>query len=89
MESSSVKSYVERNFSQMESDLKVFSKMRVFIFNSEHSGYQMESLKKAFFQIAKKKKNAKGQVPNIMEIVPSYLKKMTDFGPSFLDSYKI
>jgi hypothetical protein len=60
MEYSSVKSYVERNFSQMESDFEVFSKRRVFIIHSERSGYPMESLKKAFYRIAKKKKNAKG-----------------------------
>jgi hypothetical protein len=44
----------------MESDFEVFSKRRVFIIHSERSGYPMESLKKAFYRIAKKKKNAKG-----------------------------
>jgi hypothetical protein len=75
MEYSSVKSFVERNFSQMESDFEVFSKRRVFIIHSELSGYPMESLKKAFSQTAKKKKNVMGLVPNLMAIVPSHFMK--------------
>ena len=44
----------------MESDFEVFSKRSVFIIHYERSGYPIESLMKAFYRIAKKKKNAMG-----------------------------
>jgi len=56
---SSVKSYVEKNFSKMESDFEVFSKRKVFLIHSELSGHNMESLRVAFHRIYKKRLNAK------------------------------